>query len=96
MMSKAGELENAPRPSQQDWGADDDESNSWFDQMLSELLRSERLTQHGTAEGTSWRRQRNSALRFPRLIRVRDDKNPENATTSEQVAAMYNNQSVVQ
>jgi hypothetical protein len=27
MMSKAGELENAPRPSQQDWGAEDDESD---------------------------------------------------------------------
>ena len=45
--------------------------------------------------GNATNNGRGVALRFPRFLRIRDDKDPESATNSTQVVSMYYQQSSV-
>jgi DNA ligase-1 len=50
---------------------------------------------HMAAFGRASDPTRGIALRFPRFLRRRDDKGPEQATSSEQVLSMYNSQAIL-
>ena len=70
------------------------EPDVWFDPALVIEVEAQEITlspNHTCAFGAV-QEGRGLALRFPRFVRYRDDKSPEEATTTREVVEMYRNQ----
>ncbi|WP_456410261.1 ATP-dependent DNA ligase [Oceanithermus sp.] len=70
------------------------EPDVWFDPALVVEVEAQEITLspgHTCAFGAV-QEGRGLALRFPRFVRYRDDKSPEEATTTKEVVEMYRNQ----
>lgn len=60
--------------------------------LMAEILADEITLSPRHTAGRKGKEGRGYSLRFPRLVRLRDDKNPEDATTVIEIANMYRNQ----
>ncbi len=72
----------------------------WFEPRFVWEVRTADLTMSprykaGCKEGLEGGGDKGISLRFPRFIRVRDDKKPDEATSSRQVVEMYRKQEVI-
>lgn len=81
-----------PQKSTQYEVSDQLECDVWFDAVQVWEVKAADLSKSSThrgAEGKFGEEGRGIGLRFPRFERIRDDKRPDEATTSEQILDMY-------
>jgi DNA ligase-1 len=74
------------------------ECDVWFDAVQVWEVKAADLSKSSTHKGALGRTgeaERGIGLRFPRFERVRPDKKPEEATTSDQILELYYNQDSV-
>jgi len=74
------------------------ECDVWFDAVQVWEVKAADLSKssaHRGAEGKTGEHGRGIGLRFPRFERVREDKRPEQATTSDQILDMYYQQDTI-
>ncbi|KAL1836397.1 hypothetical protein VTK73DRAFT_5073 [Phialemonium thermophilum] len=89
-----------PKPFYAHGGGGPHQPDVWFEPRFVWEVKTADLTlspryKAGCGEGVDPAGGKGISLRFPRFLRVRDDKKPDEATTSRQVAEMYRKQESV-
>jgi DNA ligase-1 len=87
-----------PKKSSQYNTTDQLECDVWFDAVQVWEVKAADLSKssaHRGADGKTGEAGRGIGLRFPRFERVREDKKPEEATTSDQILDMYYQQDAI-
>ena len=89
-----------PKPFYQHSSVNQHQPDVWFEPRQVWEVRTADLTlspryKAGLNEGCDPAGEKGISLRFPRFLKVRDDKKPEDATSSRQVAEMYRKQESV-
>lgn len=96
----SGMVINRPKPFYAHSSGGQHQPDVWFEPRLVWEVRTADLTlspryKAGMHEGVDPAGEKGISLRFPRFIKVRDDKKPDEATSSRQVAEMYRKQESV-